>query len=307
MIKEFIGTGKTIEEATLAAKTGLNAPLTADVKIEIVTMPKKKVLGLFGGCDAQVKASFEDGKKQKKPKKNPPAKKDAPSPATAVKQAPAKKQTEASTPVKPEREKISDGDIDLDYVCSYLKTMVDAFKVEDAKITAKIVDGVVEVEIECDDYGIIIGRRGETLDSMQYLASLAVKKSADKYARVSINVGDYRSKREATLRSLAAKNAAFVVRTGRRFTFEPMNPYERRIIHTAVQEIEGAVSRSIGSGTDRRVVIEPEGGVRSFSGRGNRKSPRASSPAEASDPNREKKVDRADIPKFGKIEVPNKD
>ena len=66
MIKEFIGTGKTIEEATLAAKAGLNAPITADIKIEIVAMPKKKVLGLFGGSDAQVKASFEDNRKERK-------------------------------------------------------------------------------------------------------------------------------------------------------------------------------------------------------------------------------------------------
>lgn len=307
MIKEFIGTGKSIEEATNAAKTGLNAPLTADVKIEIVQMPKKKVLGIFGGCDAQVKASYDDGKKERKPKpkKKPVEKKQSNKPAprkanTEEKAAPAK---------KPMREEISEGDIDLDYVCTYIKTIVDGFKVADAKVTAQIVEGVVEVNIDCDDYGIIIGRRGETLDAIQYLTSLAIKKSNDKYVRVAINVGDYRAKREATLKALAIKNANYVLRTGRRYTFEPMNPYERRIIHTAVQEVEGAVSHSIGNGMDRKVIIEPEGGVRHNSYNNKRSGGRRGGSRQSAapvDPNREKRVDRADIPKFGKIEV-NKD
>lgn len=303
MIKEFIGTGKTIEEATLAAKTGLNAPLTADVRIEIIAMPKKKVLGLFGGNDAKVKASYDDGTKpprSAKPKKRP---------ASAPKEAaPAHAQrSRAAKPAVTEREKISEGDIDLDYVCAYIKTIVDGFKVKDARVTAALKDGVIDVNIECDDYGIIIGRRGETLDAVQYLACLAVKKSADKYARVSINVGDYREKREATLRALAAKNARYVIKTGRRFSFEPMNPYERRIIHTAVQDIDGAVSRSIGTGNDRRVVIEPEGGATRapYARGGRRRDSYSTHSAQAqADVNREKRVDRADMPKFGKIEKP---
>ena len=88
-----------------------------------------------------------------------------------------------------------------------------------------------------------------------------------------------------------------------------MNPYERRIIHTAVQEVEGAVSRSVGNGMDRKVLIEPEGGVRRTGGNRNsnrRGGSRSNYTAAKPDPNREKKVDRADMPKFGKIEV-NKD
>lgn len=304
MIKEFIGTGKTIDEATLAAKTGLNAPMTADVKIEVVAMPKKKVLGLFGGSDAKVKASYDDGVKEKK---QPNKQRKAP---IEKKTAPAKKQEvkkqEPKTESKSEREKITDSDIDLDYVCSYLKTMIDGFKVKDAKIEAKVNNGVVEMDIICDDYGIIIGRRGETLEALQYLTSLAIKNTTSKYARVAINVGDYRAKREETLRNLAIKNANYVARSGRRYGFEPMNPYERRIIHTAVQEVEGVVSRSVGNGTDRRVLIEPEGGVR-HSNRGPRRGGnRTNNHSAQVDPNREKRVDRADIPKFGKIEV-NKD
>lgn len=312
MIKEFIATGKTIEEATLSAKTGLNAPLTADVKIEVIEMPKKKVLGLFGGADAKVKASYDDGVKEKKPNKpkQKPKKENAPKKANdkADKKAQPKKTAEpkAQAP-KADKPKITDSDIDLDYVCNYLKTIIDSFKVEDAKITAKVNDGVVEVNIECEEHGIIIGRRGETLDALQYLTSLAIKNSTSKYARVTINIGDYRDRREDTLKALAKKNANYVLRSGRRYGFEPMNPYERRIIHTAVSEIDGVISRSVGSGTDRRVIIEPEGGVKN-NNRGGRRGGRSNAPKPAPvDPNREKRVDRADIPKFGKIEVPNKD
>lgn len=300
MIKEFIGTGKTIEEATQNAKLQLNAPETADVHVEIITMPeKKKFFGLIGGCDAKVKVSYDDGKKEKKP--YAPKKEKKTAPAKSYDKKPATKPKDAPKAEKPE-EKISENDIDLDYACAYLKSMIDGLKVEDAKISAQLVDGTVEMTVECDDYGIIIGRRGETLDSLQYLTSLAIKNVTNKYVRVSLNVGDYRAKREETLKALATKNANYVARSGRRYTFEPMNPYERRIIHTAVQEIEGVTSRSVGNGMDRRVVIEPEGGVRRPY-RNDRRGGRRSAPATAAvDPNREKKVDRADMPKFGKIE-----
>lgn len=313
MIKEFIGTGKTIEEATASARAGLNAPESAFVNIEVIQMPKKKILGLFGGCDAQVKASYEDGRKERKqsapkPKKQAEPKKKAEKKPAVKKPAPAKKaEPKAEKPESTKaEEKLTDSDIDLDYACTYLKTIIDSFKVEDAKVTAKVVDGVVEMEVICDDYGIIIGRRGETLDSLQYLVGLALKNSTSKYVRVTINVGDYRAKREATLKALAIKNANYVVKTGRRYTFEPMNPYERRIIHTAVQEVEGAVSRSVGSGMERKVVVEPEGGVRRQNNNRRRNGGSSYSKTSAPDPNREKRVDRADIPKFGKIEI-NKD
>lgn len=307
-MKEFIGTGKTIEEAMRAAKIGLNAPLTAEVKTEIIAMPKKKVLGLFGGSDAKVKASYEEEQKpvSKNSKRNVPDKK--PKRQEPKKTAPAKKEAPKPEhkPQKKERVTVSAEEIDLDYVCGYIRTIVDSFNIEDAKITAQFNDGVIEATIECENYGIIIGHRGETLDAIQYLTSLAVKNTANKYVRVTINVGNYRAKREETLRALAAKQANFVARTGRRYGFEPMNPYERRVIHTAVSEIDGVVSRSIGNGTSRRVLLEPEGGVRTPQRRGGR--PRSSAPRRTNtpDPNREKKVDRADVPKFGKIEV-NKD
>ncbi len=313
MIKEFIGTGKTIDEATAAAKLGLNAPETADVKIEVVAMPeKKRFFGLFGGADAQVKASYDDGKKEKKPqpsKKKAAAKEPAKKKPVEKQSAPAKKEAPAQPKAqKPETDKpediITEKDINLDNACAYLKSMIDAMKVEDAKVTAEVVDGTVQMTVECEDYGIIIGRRGETLDALQYLTSLAIKNETSKYVRVTLNVGDYRDKREATLKALARKNAMFVLRTGRRYTFEPMNPYERRILHTAVQEIDGVISRSVGSGLDRKVIIEPEGGVKPQGRRGSSRGRRSDySKNTEPTPSREKHVDRADMPKFGKIEV----
>lgn len=321
MIKEFIATGKTVEDATAAAKLGLNAPLTADIKVEVVEMPKKKILGLFGGSDAKVKVSYDDGVKEKKaPKKQAPkqkqeSRKQAPKQAKAdapKKQKPAEKsaQKKASAPAnkeakaEPKKENDFAESVDLEYAKNYLAEIIKGLKIDDAKITAEYSEGVVTMDLECEEYGIVIGRRGETLDSIQYLLSLAMKKNSNGYVRVSINVGDYREKRNETLRHLARKNSAYVLRTGRRYTFEPMNPYERRVIHTAVQEIEGVVSSSIGMNQDRRVIIEPEGGVKSRSNGGRRNSGRSQKPAA---PSRAPKADRTDIPKFGKIEVPNKD
>lgn len=305
MIKEFIGTGKTVAEATTAAKTGLNAPALADINVEVVVMPAKGFLG-FGKKDAQVKAWYDDGKKEKKPqqKKEPRAKrtekkaeiKPQPKKEAVKKETVRKPAAHKAVPEKAEAEeaevKITEADIDKNIAVDYLKNMLRGLKIDDAEVSAAVVDGVLQMEISCEDYGIIIGRRGETLDSLQYLTSLAVKKSCDKYVRVTIDVGNYREKRMETLRNLARKNANYVLRTGRRYTFEPMNPYERRIIHTTVQEIEGVESLSVGYGQDRKVVLQ------SVNGRPPHRNHTQSAPRSTVH-----KTDRADLPKFGKIEV----
>ncbi len=318
MIKEFIGTGKTVEEATNAAKLGLNAPVMADIKIEILEMPKKKFLGLFGGNDARVKVSYDDGvreKKNKKQDKKPKQNKQQPKKEQPAKKAPVKKEEPKPQPKKEaapkaeEAKKDYPATVDLEYAKAYLADIVKGLQIDDATIDATYSEGVITMELSCEDYGIIIGRRGETLDSIQYLISLAMKKSSNAYIRVTINIGNYREKRNETLRHLAQKNSAYVLRTRRRYTFEPMNPYERRIIHTAVQEIDGVESRSIGYNQDRRVVIEPVGGAVKASkrdggsrrGRNDRPKATTSAPADYTP-----KADRADLPKFGKIEV-NKD
>lgn len=298
MIIEQKGTGKTYEEAVANALALLGAPASADVKKEVISTGKAGLLGIFGAKKYEVKVSYDNGveepkvptvKEKKAPEKKPTPKKDAP--ALEKKEAPKK-----------EQKKDYPESVDLDYAKSYLMTILEGFKVKDAKINANYSEGVITLDIEGDDYGIIIGKRGDTLDSLQYLMSLVMKKSASEYVRVVINVGDYREKRNETLKSLAKKHAQYVLRTGRRFTFEPMNPYERRIIHTTVQDIDGVESRSIGNNQDRRVVLEPVGGVKKTAKRGNNRQKSVTKAPE----NRAPKADRADLPKFGKIEV-NKD
>ena len=239
---EYIGKGKTREDAARAAvqglmaelaKAGVKNPNTAEFHEEVIALPKKT-------------AKPQSKKAEKVPKKE------------EVKAEPksfekSRAQERRDEPVLTEK------DIDMDAAAAYLKAMIDGLKVENAQITGEVKDGVLELTVNCDDYGIIIGRRGETLDSLQYLTGLAVKKASGKYIRVAINVGDYREKRMETLKNLARRHAEYVARTGRRYTFEPMNPYERRIIHTTVQEIEGVESMSVGAGQDRKVVLQPEG------------------------------------------------
>ena len=308
MLITNIGKGKTREEAIANAKAGLKLPAGAMEELIHVEMkePEKEkgFLGLFSKTIEVAEASYNDGKSEKKQKQPKQKKADKqPKKQNAANTQPPQAKPQQPKNEKTEKEKISESDVDLNALCAYVKTMIDAFKVEDAKITAKVVDGTIEMDIECDDYGIIIGRRGETLDAIQYLASLKVKNDTNKYARVAINIGDYRAKREASLKALAAKHSAYVIRTGRRHTFEPMNPYERRIIHTAVQEIDGVVSRSIGNGVDRRVVIEPEGGVKHSDRRGAKGGyrQRSAEPVKKATPDQKP----AGI-KYGKIEV-NKD
>ena len=307
MIIEKIGTGKTLEAAITAAKALLNAPAQADVKTEVLETGSKGFLGLFGAKDYKVRAYYDDGKKEKKAPKKPAQKKQsAPKKEAPAKKEPApKKEQPKEQPTqqetKSEQKKEYPKSVDLEYAKAYLLEILKGLKIENPTVNASYAEGVVTMDLDCDDYGIVIGHRGETLDSIQYLLSLVIKKSALEYVRVVINVGNYREKRQETLRALAKKNAQYVLRTGRRHTFEPMNPYERRIIHTAIQEIDGVESRSVGYNQDRKVILEPTGGVK----RGNGGNRRGSKPQSAPTPaeNRAPKADRADLPKFGKIEV----
>lgn len=113
----------------------------------------------------------------------------------------------------------------------------------------------ITVRLTGDDVGIVIGRRGETLDSLQYLLSLVVNRKTDGYTRVILDVADYRQKREETLVRLANRVAEKVVRYRRNVTLEPMNPYERRIIHSTLQNHKYVDTQSIGEEPNRKVVV----------------------------------------------------
>jgi len=157
------------------------------------------------------------------------------------------------------------------YICAILTSL----GVENPAISFEEADDELKITLDCgDDYGSVIGRRGETLDAIQYLVRLVVNKGSEGYTRVSLNIGDYREKRENTLRALARKNAAKVKKYGRNVVLDPMNPYERRIIHTTIQEIEGVSSHSVGSDDGRKVVITLEEGFKPTNGGGYNKNRR---------------------------------
>ena len=127
----------------------------------------------------------------------------------------------------------------------------------DGAVTVAVNADSVYADIEGADTGTIIGKRGQTLDSIQYLTSLVVNKGEDEYIRVVVDAEGYRAKREATLEKLAYKLAEKSVKTGRSVRLEPMNPYERKVIHTTLQTVPAVVTRSEGSEPHRRVIIEP--------------------------------------------------
>ncbi len=260
MLKEAIGTGSTIDAAKEAALAELNAPVEAEIKFETLEFPSKKVLGLFGGSPAKVKVSYEA------PDVAQPKQKDTG--AAAKKVTENTKPAKANTAKKPEQsEKASakaKGTPEGFAVCNseaeaYISAILKGMGLSEIKVSSKADDESVSFEIECgDNYGSIIGRRGETLDAIQYLTRLVVNKNGGSdYKRVSINIGNYREKREQTLQELAKKYSEKVKKYGRNFTLDPMNPYERRVIHTTVQDIEGVSSHSVGDDANRRVIITP--------------------------------------------------
>lgn len=317
MIKEAIGVAATVDEARKMAVENLHAPIDADVKVEIITFPKKKVLGLFGGSDAKVKASYDDGVEEKKETPKKVEKKAEP----AAKAPKTEKKTEKKPQPKkeakkeaPKAEKKAEPKIDLSAIepkeneaTEYLKSILVGMGFTDVGVTAREAEEDIYFEITCgEDYGNIIGRRGETLDALQYLTRLFVNRADDNNKRVALNVGDYRARREDTLKALAKRQATRVLKYSKSFALEPMNPYERRIIHTAIQEIEGVTSHSVGEGDRRRVVITPEGGEKGgYRDRGNRRGNRerrAPYVPEAPKEPREQKVDAAASSRYGKIE-----
>lgn len=141
---------------------------------------------------------------------------------------------------------------------NYLAGILDRMNIPQYVLDGKVDGSDIDLEIRGENLGLVIGHRGETLDALQYLTSLAANRGEESFKRISLDTGDYRKKREKTLFALAKRLAIGAVKTRRTTTLEPMNPYERRIIHTAVQEVNGAASWSVGAEPNRRVVIGVE-------------------------------------------------
>lgn len=196
----------------------------------------------------------------------------------------------------------------------YIRNVISCMDLTDISLSTTEEDGVITIDIEGEDVGFIIGRRGETLDALQYLACLAANRVEPGNKRVVINTGDYREKREKTLEALGRRLAIKAAKTGRKSSLEPMNPYERRIIHTAVQKVNGATSWSEGENLNRHVVIGPDGKReftprdrerrsgrgRSYGGRGRGSKPKSKAPAP--DPNRTPINEGGEFGLYGRID-----
>lgn len=320
MKKEAIKTAPTIEEAKMAALLELGLTEDDNYSIEVLKTPVKKTFGLFGGSPAEVKISVEvadpkpaETKKEVKEIKKDTFKTQRPANRPAVKEQPA------PAVLSQKRDSLKETD-EYKKAADYISEIVRGLGLPECSVKTYADDEEIVFELDCgDDYGIVIGRRGETLDAIQYLARMVANRGLSGYKRVAINVGNYREKRANALIALAKKDAVRALRTGRNVTLEPMNPYERRIIHTAVQEVEGATSFSVGQDLDRRVVIAPEnGGKPSYSDRNDRsynnhrsdkrfdsrdRRPKREPYVPQVSPEREHKNDAAGVSVYGKIEI----
>ena len=127
-----------------------------------------------------------------------------------------------------------------------------------ASVQGRIEDQSIKLDVEGDDLGLLIGRRGQTLDSLQYITNLAVNRQGGEWVRILIDIGEYRAKREETLAYLARKSALKAESTGKRVALEAMNAAERRIVHRALQDFEGVETESEGQDPYRRVVVFPK-------------------------------------------------
>ena len=141
-------------------------------------------------------------------------------------------------------------------VVEFLSSIFDAMKMEvEILVAVNEEEHIIEVELKGDDMGILIGKRGQTLDSLQYLTNLAINKHSDEYYKVKIDTEDYRKRRKETLENLAKNIAYKVKRTKRPVSLEPMNPFERRIIHSALQNDRYVTTHSEGDEPYRDVVV----------------------------------------------------
>ncbi len=152
------------------------------------------------------------------------------------------------------------------YEAAAVKFLDDVFKAMNLEASVKtsfdLSENALDIELEGEEMGTIIGQRGATLDSLQYLVSLVVNKESEQYIRVKVDTLDYRERRKATLENLAKNVSSKVKRTGRPYELEPMNPYERRIIHSALQDNSYVYTYSEGDGVNRHIVVALKDGVR---------------------------------------------
>ena len=258
--------GKDINEAVELALIDLKVSRD-EVEVTVLEEPTKGFLGI-GAKLAKVRVEKKAPQKPEKPEKKEPEKK-APEKKEQPKKSskPKEKKTsdKKSQEKKPEEKKknivLDDVDInDLKVVeeheaLTFLKDITGKMGL-DLDFNARVGEDLVYVEMSGKDSRTVIGKRGQTLDAIQYLTSLVVNREKEKYTKVVVDAENYRAKRERTLEQLANRLAAKVVKTRKHIRLEPMNPYERKVIHATLQKNPNITTRSEGEEPYRRVVIE---------------------------------------------------
>ena len=293
MIRSKEATGKTVEEARAAAcaalgvseddlnvsyevlempqSTGFLGLKKIPAKVRVIVeeedpapaAPEKPAVKVVRAEKAQPAEPAEKAEKAQPAPAPQPAEKPAPQPAPAQKPAaaPAAQAPAAAVTAAPAAVDETPVPIDIETnpkvkaAVEYLKEIVALMGVEDVTFSAIQKGEATIIRLDGDKMGALIGRRGETMESLSYLASLVANRMEGDYIKLGLDVAGYRGKRENDLTALAQKIGQKVRRSGRCFSMEPMNPYERRIIHSAISQMEGLRSESKGEGKDRHVVI----------------------------------------------------
>ena len=262
---------KTMEEAVSLGLEQLGVSFE-DVNIDILDEGHKGFLGLLGAKPVVVRLTVKEnaeetnvlkdvklGLNPEKPKAEKtarpaaakPAGKKAPAEKPVPKaEKPAEKPVEKKAPAAP-----TDGVAPEAKAEEFLRNVTKLMGVDVTIDSKRDDEGNVRVDMHGDTLGILIGRRGETLDALQYLTSLYVNRGQEGYTRVTLDTENYRAKREEALTRLANRMANRAVKTGRKVVLEPMNPYERRILHSALQKNENVSTHSEGEEPNRHVVI----------------------------------------------------
>ncbi|HIT67369.1 MAG TPA: KH domain-containing protein [Candidatus Merdisoma merdipullorum] len=273
-----IGSKKAVIKARQKTDEEVEAALKADQEMEkILERVREKDEKESKAAAAKAEVKKEQPVKKEKPQvqaekpKKSPAKEAKPA---EKKQSPVKEEKEKAEPQKKPEKEVSSAPVkpvDTDEVKDFLEKVFAAMDMKvQISITQKPEDHELDIDLEGDDMGVLIGKRGQTLDSLQYLASLVVNKGSDDYIRVKVDTENYRERRKATLENLAKNIAQKVKRTRKPVSLEPMNPYERRVIHSALQNDKFVCTHSEGEEPYRRVVVTLKEGVRldNYNGRG---------------------------------------
>ena len=281
MIRKQEATGKTVDEARAKACALLGVQADdLNVSCEVLEMPQKtgflglkltpaKVCVSVEEPDAPAAAPAEPVVEKKTPVQE--AVKAAPvaeEPAAAAAQPEAEAEEEPAAPAaeaaaeqpaaeeeEPEVPIVIEENAKIKAAVDYLREVIALMGVENVTFSAVQKGEATIIRLDGEKLGALIGRRGETMESLSYLASLVANRLEGDYIKLGLDVAGYRDKRESDLTALAQRIGAKVRKTGRSFAMEPMNPYERRIIHSAISKMEGVRSESKGEGRDRRVVI----------------------------------------------------